>query len=187
MPKPIDIGCAEPADFEGVYRSHIGFVWRVLKRCGVLPSFQDDLAQEVFLVVHRRLGEYEGRSTMKTWLYGIVRRVVADHRRSIRRKPTAAASAREVAFDSGTHMPGISSDTFEMAEKVRLLYRVLDELDEPKREIFVLSELEGMTLAEVAQALNANPNTVASRVVAARRAFETALERITDEDERRAQ
>jgi RNA polymerase sigma-70 factor (ECF subfamily) len=142
-------------------------------------ALTDDLVQEVFLVVHRRLGDFEGRSSSKTWLYGIIRRVVADRRRALRRKPEDPAKLEVDAVRSPVLGPEASA---EQAERVRLLHRLLAELDDEKREAFILAELEGLTMAEIAEALDANQNTVASRVRAARREFEAALERATQDD-----
>lgn len=170
------------ADFEDLYREHFAFVWRTVRRLGTDAAFVEDVAQEVFVVVHRRLGEFEGRSTAKTWLYGIVRRVAADHRRTLRRKPLTAGGGGDepeapTAPDEG---PDASA---ERAERVRLLHRLLAGLDEAKREVFILSELEGLTLAEISEALSVNQNTVASRLRAARREFEFALDQVSGEDD----
>src|SRR4051794_16597314 len=72
--------------FEEVYEEHFSFVWRAARRLGAPAAAVDDVVQEVFLVVHRRLPEFAGRSSLKTWLFAIVLRVVRDHRRSLRRK-----------------------------------------------------------------------------------------------------
>jgi RNA polymerase sigma-70 factor (ECF subfamily) len=166
------------ADFEAIYREHFRFVWRSVRRLGITPAFVDDVVQETFLVVHRRWADFEGRSSTKTWLYGIVRRVIADHRRSLRRKPALADSsiALEHAADAAKAGPEVSA---EQAEKMRLLYRLLEELGDEKREVFILAEFEGMTLVEISEALNVNANTVSSRLRTARRKFEEALARAT--------
>jgi len=172
------------AGFEALYREHFRFVWRTVRRLGVEDAVMDDVVQEVFLVVHRRLGDFEGRSSMKTWLYGIVRRVTADHRRTLRRKPalgTDDAPAAGLNLARGDEADPEASA--EQAERVRLLHRLLAELDEDKGEVFILAELEGLTLAEIAEALDVNANTVASRLRAARREFEAALDRALQEDE----
>ena len=159
-------------------------MWRTVRRLGLQGAAIDDVVQEVFVVVHRRLDTFEERASAKTWLYGIVRRVVADHRRTLRRKPDRGAGAPQ-----GPELDTVASEgqgpeaSAEQSERVRLLHRLLGELDEDKREVFVLSELEGLTLAEIAQALDANPNTIASRLRAARRQFEAALDRATRADE----
>jgi len=163
------------ADFETIYREHFRFVWRTVRRLGIEGALVDDVVQEVFVVVHRRLGDFEGRSAAKTWLYGIVRRVVADHRRTMRRKPLGTAPEGEGLDTASTPEEGPEASA-EQAERVRLLHQLLSQLDEAKREVFILAELEGLTLAEIAEALGVNANTVASRLRAARREFEAALE-----------
>lgn len=163
------------ADFETVYREHFRFVWRTVRRLGIEGAQVDDVVQEVFVVVHRRLGDFEGRSTATTWLYGIVRRVVADHRRTLRRKPLGTAPEDD-AMDAASAPEDGPEASAEQAERVRLLHHLLSQLDEAKREVFILAELEGLTLAEIAEALGVNANTVASRLRAARREFEAALE-----------
>jgi RNA polymerase sigma-70 factor, ECF subfamily len=174
-PARFGLAARASADFEALYREHIRFVWRSVRRLGVDPAFIDDVVQEIFLVVHRRLSEFEGRSSTKTWLYGIARRVIADHRRSLRRKPALAETGAEM----GRATEILPDASVEQAERVRLLYRVLEQLDDEKREVFILTELEGMTMAEVSEALDVNPNTISSRLRAARQRFEEALERET--------
>lgn len=172
------------ADFDALYREHFRFVWRTVRRLGLQGAAIDDVVQEVFVVVHRRLDTFEERASAKTWLYGIVRRVVADHRRTLRRKPNRGAGAPQGPELDTMAAEGQGPEACaEQAERVRLLHRLLGELDEDKREVFVLSELEGLTLAEIAQALDGNPNTIASRLRAARREFEAALDRATRADE----
>jgi RNA polymerase sigma-70 factor, ECF subfamily len=155
-----------------VYETHFDFVWRSARRLGIPSLHLDDVVQEVFLVVHRRLAEFEGRSTLKTWLFGITRRVVRDHRRSARRKPAEPLGVMEPA--DGT--PGADA-RMTRDEEARLLHAMLDELDEEKREIFVLAELEQMSGPEIADALDVNLNTVYARLRAARTAFEQAVAR----------
>jgi RNA polymerase sigma-70 factor (ECF subfamily) len=173
------------ADFEALYREHFRFVWRIVRRLGIDGGQVDDVVQDVFVVVHRRLGDFEGRSSAKTWLYGIVRRVVADHRRTLRRKPghevaDIPAESDPDAMTSGNQSPQAS---VEQSERVRLLHRLLGQLDDDKRDVFVLSELEGLTMVEIAEALDVNPNTIASRLRAARREFEAALDLATRADD----
>jgi RNA polymerase sigma-70 factor (ECF subfamily) len=139
---------------------------------GVEPAALDDVVQEVFLVVHRRLCEFEGRSTLKSWLFGITRRVVRDQRRSRRRKPTEVLEHDPI--DSLARTPDAQLD---LREQAALLHRLLDSLDDDKREAFVLSELEEMSGPEIADALQLNLNTVYARVRAARSAFDAALQR----------
>jgi RNA polymerase sigma-70 factor (ECF subfamily) len=155
-----------------VYETHFDFVWRSARRLGIPSLHLDDVVQEVFLVVHRRLAEFEGRSSLKTWLFGITRRVVRDHRRSARRKPAEPLGVIEPADAAPNADARMTRD-----EEARLLHAMLDELDEEKREVFVLAELEQMSGPEIADALDVNLNTVYARLRAARAAFEQAVVR----------
>src|SRR6187399_211040 len=83
LPPPSD---GAPVDVESIYAEHFDFVWRNLRRLGVSEQQLRDAAQDVFVVVHRRLGEFDGAESLRAWLYSIVRRVAADARRRRRRK-----------------------------------------------------------------------------------------------------
>jgi RNA polymerase sigma-70 factor (ECF subfamily) len=158
---------------ETLYAEHAPFVWRSVRRLGVPADSVEDAVQDVFLVVHRRLGEFEGRSSVRTWLFGIVRRVVRDHRPSRRQEPTDALVLDSLpgAVDAGPLALA------ERAEAARVLGCLLDTLDDDLREAFVLVDLEEMSVPEAAKALSANVNTVYSRVRAARQDLEQAIAR----------
>ena len=159
--------------FAEVYDEHFGFVWRTVRQLGVQGATIDDVVQETFIVVHRRLAEFEGRSSLKTWLYGIVRRIVRDERRRVTRKPTSPVDDYDAIAGEG-HDPGNQA---ERAEAARLLLRLLAELSDDRREVFVLVELEQMTAPEVAEATGTNVNTVYTRLRAARGDFAAAVDR----------
>jgi RNA polymerase sigma-70 factor (ECF subfamily) len=170
---------AASCDFASLYDAHAKFVWRAVLRFGVDPASAEDVVQEVFLVVYRRLADFEQRSALRTWIYGIVLHVVRHHRRTAGRKRLAAparADARESDAPPAGCAPG-PDVALENREAARRVMRLLDGLDQHLREVFVLAELEEMTLAEIGQVLASNPNTVASRLRAARRAFNKALAR----------
>jgi RNA polymerase sigma-70 factor (ECF subfamily) len=160
-------------DLPAIYDQHADFVWRSLRRLGVPERSVDDAVQDVFIVVHRRLGEFEGRSTLKSWLFGIARRVAHDHRRRIGRKERDEELPEVVADPAGT-TPALEA---ERAEAVRALHAILASLDDDKREVFILAELEQMTAPEIAAALGVNLNTIYSRLRAARAAFDAAVAR----------
>jgi RNA polymerase sigma-70 factor (ECF subfamily) len=174
QPPPDPVGERLPGpSFNALYAQHFEFVWRVVRRLGVRDGAIDDVVQDIFVIVHRRLPSFEGRSLLKTWLFGITRRVVKDH---LRRRPEQVVHeplAEEL-------VGGTEDGPFDVAsrsEASRLLHRLLDELDETRREVFVLAELEQMTAPEIAEALGLNLNTVYSRIRAARQAFERAVAR----------
>ena len=177
-------GGSEALAFEDVYDAHVTFVWRSARRLGVSESAVDDVVQEIFLVVYRRLGEFEGRSSLKTWLFAIVLRVVRDHRRSVRRKSPHHAQQGATDPDTLTDRSNLGPhDAVARAEGLRVLHDLLDELDDDKREIFVLAELEQLAAPDIAEAIGMNVNTVYTRLRAARHDFNTALSRHRLRDE----
>ncbi|HWP08894.1 MAG TPA: sigma-70 family RNA polymerase sigma factor, partial [Polyangiaceae bacterium] len=134
---PIDAGsgsAAAPApDFDAIYAEYFPFVWRCLRGLGVAESGLDDAAQDVFVVVHRRFAEFRGSSSIRTWLYGIVRNVASNHRRSLARKGHVLPLDREPP----SLAPG-PAEAAEHAEAAAFLERFLAELDAKKREVFML-------------------------------------------------
>ncbi len=166
--------------FEDVYSEHFAFVWRSVRRLGIDMSAVDDVVQDVFLVAHRRMDDFEARSSMKTWLFGIALRVVRDHRRTLKRKPAQLGGAAAVETDvDGVHDASARGPLDHVTEReaARTLHSLLDELDDDKRAVLVLAELEQMTVPEIAEAVEANVNTVYSRLRAARRELDEAVAR----------
>jgi RNA polymerase sigma-70 factor (ECF subfamily) len=157
--------------FEVLYDTHVDFVWRIARRLGVAEAALDDAVQEVFLVAHRRAAEFEGRGTVRAWLYGIVRRVARDHRPSRRERFDARGTPDTVD-------PRTAHDRLERAEAMRTLYALLDELDDERREVFVLAELEQIPMPEAAQMLGLNVNTAHARLRAARAKMEKGIARL---------
>lgn len=162
--------------FPDVYNEHFDFVWRTGRRLGVPEQAIDDVVQETFLVLHRRMDEPR-TSSLRTFIYGVVANVVRNHRRTLKRKPgaTGADFDPDAIEDSSGRGPEANA---ERAQAGRLLEAVLKELDEDQREVFVLVELEQLSSSEVAEMIGINPNTVRSRLRAARAGFEAALVRL---------
>jgi RNA polymerase sigma-70 factor (ECF subfamily) len=159
-------------DFEQIYDKYFGFAWSNLRRFGVRDRHLEDAVQDLFLVVHRRLGEFEGRSSLRTWLAGIAWRVASDYRRHESRK--GGVEALTDTFAAKTHDPhGMAVH----AEAMRQLDQILRQLDDDKRVVFVLTELEEMSVPEIAEAIGVNLNTVYARLRAARKSFNEELER----------
>lgn len=165
---------------DALYRAHFADVWRVLRRLGLTPPALDDAVQDVFLVAHRRLPSFEGRSSAKTWLTGIAIRVAQDHRRRTRRKGGLESLPDELP-DPMARDP---MDRVAAAEAARFLDHFLDRLDQDKREVFVLAELEELSAPEIAALLEVRVNTVYSRLRVARERFEGAIARRRAREER---
>jgi RNA polymerase sigma-70 factor (ECF subfamily) len=157
-------------------------VWRGLRRLGVPDASVDDALQDVFVVVHRRLGEFEGRSSLRTWLFGIALGVARNYRRSSRRRAAEGPLAAEVDDDLPAPDSRGPEGRAQDAEAVRTLYTLLDQLDEDKRTVLVLADLEEMTAPEIAATLSLNLNTVYARIRAARLAFEQAVARFRQKE-----
>jgi len=156
-----DSGETPARSFSEIFQAEVRFLWRALRSLGIPEADTDDLCQEVMIVVHRRLNEVQGRS-LRGWLYGICVRVASDYRRSARVKRRSREPVPEQAV-----APAAESDAEAKKLEGRLL-RVLDELDYDKRVVFVLYELEELTLREISEALSIPMQTVYSRLQSAR-------------------
>lgn len=156
-----------------VVEAGAGFVVNSL-RCLYVPEPQiHDAAQDVFVVALNRLGEFEGRSSLRTWLYGICMRVALKYRRG------AMRGRREALVEE---LPEISvaapqESELELADWQRQLDQALAELDEAQRMAFVLYEVERLSMKEVAEALNCPLQTAYYRHQAARARVLKAFER----------
>lgn len=154
-------------DFEAQYRAHFACVWRALRRLGIPEADAQDATQEVFLTAYRRLEEFQGRSSVKTWLIGIAYRIAANQRRTL-------AGRREVSSEEAIAKTPFSVDVeqqLENREELRQLERVLAQLPLEQRGVFTMFEMEGLTGEEIAEALDLPLGTVRSRLRLARHAF----------------
>ncbi len=167
---------AAPPTVAQVFRELAPFVWRALRRLGVAERDVDDACQEVFMVVHRKLAEFEGRSTVRTWVYGISVRVASDYRKRghVRREIVSDEMPEAVAKDDP------HADAARRQARAKL-DQILDELDEDKRAVFVLYEIEQVTMAEVAEAVGCPLQTAYSRLHAARKLVEDGIARASAE------
>jgi RNA polymerase sigma-70 factor (ECF subfamily) len=156
---------------EQVFVDHFDFVWRSLRRLGVPEALLDDAAQEVFVVVCRRLADFAGRSALRSWLFGIAMNVARKALRTQKRR--GAEGLPDVLRDSTSLSP---QEALAQAEAVRLVYELLDELTQEKREVFILAELEEMPAPQIAEAIGVPVNTVYSRLRLARQNFSAALQ-----------
>ena len=155
-------------DLDRAYKEHFAFVWRSLARLGVPPASLDDATQDVFIVALRRAAEFSGRSSYRTWLFGIAANVAREQRRSARLGQRHEPLAEAIITASVERSP---LEQASDAQALRFVARFLDTLDDAQREVFILSELEQMPSPEIAQAVGAKLNTVYSRLRLAREAF----------------
>jgi RNA polymerase sigma-70 factor, ECF subfamily len=147
-----------------VFDEHAPFVWRTLRHLGIREADLPDVCQDVFITVHRKIEGFEGRSSMRTWLYGICLRTASDHRRrAYVRREYPAAEPPPSSVEPTQHAD------YERTEARRLLAELLDELDEDKRAVFVLYEIEELCMKEVADIIGCPLQTAYSRLHAARK------------------
>ncbi len=156
--------------FEEVYETYFAFVWRSVMTRGVPHAAVDDVVQEVFMVVHRKLPAFEGRSSLRTWLSIIVRRVARDHLRKRGNVPVG----EPLGDDEISSLQG-PAEAWERKVAAKLLTDVLARMTDIQREVFIMHEIEQMTGREIAEALDVNENTVHTRLRAARQLFESAV------------
>jgi RNA polymerase sigma-70 factor (ECF subfamily) len=165
---PVSTVPVDAERFGRVYREHVRSVWRMLRRLGLDEATTDDATQDVFVTAHRRWHEFEGRSSMRTWLLGIALRVATEHRRKARRMEPIS-----LELPSLTPSP---HDAAERHQQVEHLMALMQGLPVELRELLVLVELEGYSVPEVSEATGVNLNTLYTRLRAARSRFEALLE-----------
>lgn len=158
-------------DFRAVFDEHYAFVWRTLAHFGVPRSMLDDATQEVFAVVHRRLAEYDGRTALRSWLWGIARRVTSSMQRGEMR------ARRRLEVVQPPREPAVPDEELEQKRRIEVAEACLAALDDGLRDVFVLTEIEGFSAPEIAQALGIKLNTVYSRLRTAREKFQRAFAR----------
>ena len=157
-----------------IYKEYVSFVWSSARHLGATGDAIDDVAQDVFIVIHAKLATLQRPESLRSWIYGIVRRTVSDHRRS--RRTREAAGARLGAEIRSTQPAQTSPlERVERNADLDLLEELLAGLDEAKREVFVMVEVLEMSVPEVVQALEIPLNTAYSRLRLARQSFEEML------------
>jgi RNA polymerase sigma-70 factor (ECF subfamily) len=166
----IEVDALPVPSFDEVYEAHFAFVWRVLRTFGVPATALEDAAQDVFVVVHRRLPEFEGRAAVTTWLFAISRRIACTHRRKLGRD-----SRSEPIADDDFAAPNDTFAALSRAQAAATVLAILDTMDDEKRAVFALVELEQLSVPEVAKLLDLNLNTTYSRLRIARQVFETRV------------
>jgi RNA polymerase sigma-70 factor (ECF subfamily) len=169
-------GEARALNVAAVHAEYADFVWKSLQRLGVGAADREDLLQEVFIIVHRRLHTFRQEELISPWLFGICRNVASAHRRrAYMRRETPCESLPEVDAEHAGRSP---EEAARIGEAQRALAAILDGIDLDRRVVFVMFEIEEMSLNEIAAILGIPAGTVSSRLHAARKAFEKALARM---------
>ncbi len=162
----------ELLSFERVYADHFDFIWRSVRGLGIPPAVVDDVTQDVFIIVHRKLDSLESPAAIRSWLFGIARRVCKDHRRSVARKGLHLELDAEREVDDG-HDPQQHAASRQALDVVK---GYVDKLDDDRRALFFLALVEGLSIAETADTLGLNVNTTYSRVRVMRKELSELLD-----------
>lgn len=158
------------AEFSAIFAEHAPYIWRALRNLGVREPDVEDVCQEVFVVVHRKLAGFEGRSSLRTWIYGIALRVVADYRKKAHRRYERLLNAPpEASIEAAQEQSAADRQLW------LLLHRLLDTLSEERRQIFVLYEIEQLSMSEIATILDCPLQTAYSRLEAARKLVQQGM------------
>lgn len=172
-PSPGPEGPVDVPEFATLYDDYFAFVWRLAANCRVPHAHLDDVVQETFLVIHRKLPGFEGRSSLRTWIASVTRNTAKEFVR--RRRHQLLGS--DVDPDDSASATMTPADQMEATAAAQLLDQFLDEMPEEQRDVFILAEVEQMTANEIAAVLEANPNTVRTRLRAARTSVQASLAR----------
>ena len=173
------VGPAASARLEQVYEQWADYVWRMLQRLGVRSADLEDLCHDVFLIAHRRFGEFHGRVAVNAWLFGICLRVSANYRRRARVRHAHIDAALE---QEARHVraPASAEPDQQLARRQAQarVQAVLESMDLSKRAVFLMYEIEGLGCQQIAEQLGVPVGTVYSRLHAARSLFEREAARL---------
>jgi RNA polymerase sigma-70 factor, ECF subfamily len=158
------------AQFDQLFHEYAPYVLRVLPRMGVAERDLDDVVQEVFLAVFRALPGFEGRSSTRTWVYGICIRTCSNYRQRAHRRHERLPGALPDAAHQQTPERALQTSV-----ALAQLDAALSKLSQPDREAFVLFEIEQLSAVEIAQALGCSKFTVYTRLYRARRAVSARM------------
>ncbi len=156
--------------FRALFDAELPYVIRTLQRLGVPPDDVDDLAQEVFVAVHRRLGDYDPRRPIRPWLVSFAVRVVANYRRLARHR-------REQVGIEGAVKDNRRGLDQELSDR-QLVLHALDAIGEERRHVFILRHLDGVAVEDIAAGLALPVNTIYSRLRKAQQEFTLAARRL---------
>lgn len=161
-----------PPTLPEIYEAHFGTVWNTLKRLGVWERDLEDAAHDVFIVVHRRLGDYDASRPVKPWLAGIAARVASEFRRRAQHRREVVSDTVDETAPDLTPAADVALDDKRRRD---LVLRGLERLDFDRRTVLVLHDIEGHSMPEIARALEENVNTLYARLRTARADFAAAV------------
>ena len=181
-PTPTSAAPLAPArrpEFRALFDGECGYVWHTLRRLGVHERDLEDVTHDVFVTVHKKLGDYDPTRPLKPWLFGIAYRVASDYRRLARhrREVVTSMSSSEGGFEPADERPA-ADERYESAQSRALVTEALGALEIDRRAVFVMHELDGHAMPEIARVLSIPLNTAYSRLRLAREQFAVVVRRL---------
>ncbi len=168
-----------PDAFRAVYRDEFGYVWASLQRLGVRGPELQDLAHDVFVTAFKRWATYDALRPVRPWLFGITYRVVLDFRRKFQNHREVVSEAVEVPD------PVMNAEERVATRQARdLALKVIDTMDLDQKAVFVMHEIEGYGMPQIAELVGAPLNTAYSRLRLARRHFDKAVQGLQAQERR---
>ena len=161
--------------FQAVYQAEFAYVWNTLRRLGIRAEDLKDVAHDVFVIAYRNFDEYDSTRPPRPWLFGIAFRVVAHVRRDAKTRPAADSGVSPEDLVSPRPSP---EDDARASQDRALVAAALETLDLDQRAVFVMHELDGHAIPEIARELAIPLNTAYSRLRLARRDFVEAVRRM---------
>ena len=160
-------------DFRTIFETEFEYVWHSLRRLGVRERDVDDVTHDAFIVVYRSLDQYDLGRPLRPWLFGIASRHAANYRRRAHHRGDVMEHTAEVADQARGADEALAS-----RQATDLVLAALDTLDDDRRSVFVLHELDGTSVPDIAAALSIPLNTAYSRLRLARADFSAAVRRL---------
>ncbi len=169
---------ADVSSFQRVFATELGYVATSLRRLGVAPRDVEDVAHDLFVLVWKQWSTYDAARPVRPWLFAFAFRFASDYRRLSRHKVEMFVEKDGVASQKG------ADELLVEHEQQRLLFSALDAISEDRRGVFILFELDGVPMQEIADSLGIPANTAYSRLRLAREEFSAAAKRIKSKEAR---
>jgi RNA polymerase sigma-70 factor (ECF subfamily) len=174
---PSASGQSEPLDFRKLFDAEVHYVWKTLRRLGVKPSDVEDVANVVWMTVHRRLDTYDRTRPVRPWLFGIAFRVALAEKRIARNRYEVLAADDGHADTVPSEAPA-PDEQLSARDAHRLVLAALQSIDVDRRAIFVMHDMDETPMNEISATLGVPINTAYSRLRLARSEFKAAVIRL---------
>jgi RNA polymerase sigma-70 factor (ECF subfamily) len=171
--EPVEPAAPAAVTLGDLFDVHAAYVWNTLRRLGVSPSDVEDLTHDVFLQVHARLGDYDPGRPVRPWLFGFAFRIASQHRRRAHRRRETQGEP-----DMAAHPGARADEQLALEDDRRMVQAALDAIDLDRRAVFILYEIDGVSMSEIANGLGIPANTAYSRLRVGRGEFRAAVQRL---------